>query len=577
MGAFVRAVRVTIHNVRSIHDADIFVEEISLIAGANNSGKSNVIDAIRMFYSDLKWTDERDSPVVAGSDSESWVEIEFEPSLEELTQLKDEYKSAGGTFRVRNYFKSGVGADGKARAGYYAYVDGVLSETLFYGAKNVGSAKVGKIVYIPAVSRVDEHTKLSGPSALRDLVATVMTKVVSKSPAYERLTKAFIAFETDIKTHESADGQSLSALEGEITDEISDWATTFSLGIQGVQPDEMVKSLIKPQLFDTTHGGEVDQTRFGAGFQRHLIYVLIKLAAKYASASKPPAGEKKEFLPELTWILFEEPEAFLHPSQEDVLYDSLAKLTEDQSTQVLVTTHSSRFVSRSVDDLTRLIRLRRDKSITSAHQVDQIALDGFFEAALLADAEITPALIEAKDLDASTVMSALKLELWLQPHRASSFFASRVVLVEGPSEVGLYSYLNNRGHMKAPAPGIVLVDCMGKYNIHRFVALLGAFGVDHVVLYDGDNGGSQDAEVTSTIEAASGEFTKSVIRFEKDLESELGIAPLPRHQSHKKPQYVLYNLEAGLVEKARLDAVIEVFRKLATSSTSNTESVRRYD
>lgn len=65
-----RAVQVTIHNVRSIHDATIGLQEISLVAGANNSGKSNVIDSIRMFYSDLKWADDRDTPVLPGSDTE---------------------------------------------------------------------------------------------------------------------------------------------------------------------------------------------------------------------------------------------------------------------------------------------------------------------------------------------------------------------------------------------------------------------------------------------------------------------------------------------------------------------------
>lgn len=562
----VRAIEVKIHNVRSIHDATIGLSEISLVAGANNAGKSNVIDSIRMFYGDLKWSDERDSPIVPGTDSESWIEIEYKPSKDELDQLKDEYKSEEGTFRVRNYLKASTGADGKVRAGYYAYVNGSLSESLFYGAKNVGSGKVGKIVYIPAVSKVDEHTKLSGPSALRDLIATVMTKVVSKSPAYKELTEAFALFETDIKTQETEDGQSLNILEGEITDEISAWNTTFSLGIQSIQPDEMLKSLIKPQLFDQSHGGEIDQARFGAGFQRHLIYTLIKLAAKYANGAKKLTNGKKEFAPELTWILFEEPEAFLHPSQEDVLYDNLVQLASDASSQVLLTTHSSRFVSRSLDDLTRLIRLRRDGAVTTCHQVTQTQLDGFFDAALAADGEIVPATLKAEDVDANMIMSALKMELWLQPHRAAAFFATWVILVEGPSEVGLYSYMTSRALMPAPGPGVVLIDCMGKYNIHRFMSLLNAFGIDHAVLYDGDNGGSRDTEVTKTITEATGSFTQKIKRFDKDLETELGITPLPRSESHRKPQYILYNLEAGLVSQPQIDVVVKTFKELCTTA-----------
>ncbi|MBS3957487.1 MAG: AAA family ATPase, partial [Clostridiales bacterium] len=260
-----RAVEVQIHNFRSVHDATIRLEPLSLIAGANNAGKSNIIDAIRLFYGDLKWDEGRDAPKVEASDSEAWVEIEFQPTADELAQLKDDYRSAEGTFRVRNYVSPSSGADGKVRAGYYAYEDDKLSDNLFYGAKNVGSGKVGHIVYIPAVSKVDDNTKLTGPSALRELVAEVLNKVVADSPAYLELTKAFGAFEGSIRTQTCADGQSLKSLEKEVTDEIANWEASFSLAVQNIQPEEILKTLIKPQFIDETHGGEIDQARFGAG------------------------------------------------------------------------------------------------------------------------------------------------------------------------------------------------------------------------------------------------------------------------------------------------------------------------
>ncbi|MGP5287932.1 AAA family ATPase [Glutamicibacter arilaitensis] len=260
-----QALEIKIHNFRSIHDATIRLESLSLIAGANNAGKSNVIDAIRVFYGDLKWDESRDAPKVACSDVESWIEIEFMPTSDELDQLKAEYRSTENTFRVRNYISTGQGI--KAKPGYYAYENGELSENLFYGAKNVGSGKIGQIVYIPAVSKIDENTKLSGPSALRDLVATVLNKVVAESSAYQDLTKAFGRFEGSIKKHTSDDGQSLELLENEVTDELASWDTSFTLGVQNIQPEEILKTLIKPQLVDLTHGGEVDQSQFGAGFQ----------------------------------------------------------------------------------------------------------------------------------------------------------------------------------------------------------------------------------------------------------------------------------------------------------------------
>lgn len=561
-----RATEVRIHNFRSIHDATVQLEPLSLIAGANNAGKSNIIDAIRLFYSELKWSDDRDEPKVPAADSESWVEIEFLPTADELQQLKNEYKSSNGTFRVRNYVRPSTGADGKARTGYYAYENHALSENLFYGAKNVGSGKVGNIVYIPAVSKIDDNTKLSGPSALRDLVAAVLNKVVAGSPAYQELTKAFDSFEGSIKTQTSADGQSLQSLEKEVTDEITSWEASFSLAVQSIQPEDILKTLIKPQLIDETHGGEIDQARFGAGFQRHLIYTLIKLAAKHATPSKPSSSDKKEFMPKLTWILFEEPEAFLHPSQEEVLHDGLLKLVQDGTTQVLLTTHSSRFVSRSMDDLTRLIRLRRDAGVTTSYQLSQQELDKLFADALVADESIFPHGTSTSDVNMPAMMASLKTELWMQSTRTTAFFSQRVILVEGPSETAIYSYLTTRGLMEPPTRGLAVIDCIGKFNIHRFVAILGAFGIDHSVLYDGDNGGGYDAEVTSAIKAAETSFTKRITRFPADLEAELGITHLPRVESRRKPQYALYNLESGKVDQSKIDALIQEFVKLATAN-----------
>ncbi|QOD09944.1 ATP-dependent nuclease [Rathayibacter toxicus] len=525
-----RAIEVKIHNFRSIHDATIRLGPLSLIAGANNAGKSNVIDAIRLFYGDLKWDDDRDLPKVVSGDTEAWVEVEFQPTEDELAQLKDDYRSVDGTFRVRNYVRPSQGENGKDRVGYYAYEHDALSENLFYGAKNVGSGKVGHVVYIPAVSRIDDNTKLTGPSALRELVAEVLNKVVADSPAYQKLTEAFVAFEGSIKMQTSADGNSLESLEKEVTDEITSWDASFSLAVQSIQPGEIIKSLIKPQLIDKTHGREIDQARFGAGFQRHLIYTLIKISAEHANPAKKSSADKKEFTPQFSWILFEEPEAFLHPSREEVLHDSLLKLVKDGTTQVLLTTHSSRFVSRSMDNLTRLIRLRRDSGATTSHQLSQADLDKLFSDALVADDNIIRSDTGLKDSNQPALMASLKTEFWMEAARATAFFCQRVILVEGPSEVAIYRYLITRGHWEPPISGLAVIDCMGKRNIHRFVALLGAFGIDHSVLYDGDRGNSSDAEVTQSINGAKTGFTKKVIRLEHDLEAELGIAQIPREQ-----------------------------------------------
>ena len=68
--------RLRIHNFRSIIEADIEVHDYTMIVGANNAGKSNVLAALRAFYEDVKWSAE-DVPKVGKSSDETWIELAF--------------------------------------------------------------------------------------------------------------------------------------------------------------------------------------------------------------------------------------------------------------------------------------------------------------------------------------------------------------------------------------------------------------------------------------------------------------------------------------------------------------------
>ena len=152
-----KAVRLIIHNFRSLLDVDLDLQDYSLLLGPNNSGKSNLLAAVRAFYEkDLKFEEARDFPKCITQDQESWVELEFQCEQAEFDQLKDEYRLSDRRFRVRKYFKSVEKDDeNKVRTGIYVYVSGVLSGSRFYGAKNVQQGKLGDIIFIPAASKLD--------------------------------------------------------------------------------------------------------------------------------------------------------------------------------------------------------------------------------------------------------------------------------------------------------------------------------------------------------------------------------------------------------------------------------------
>ena len=361
---------INIHNFRSIKDESFTLENFSLLIGENNVGKSNVITALRVFYENdgAKFSDSVDFPKFPTDDNESWIEIEFLTTADEQSNLKNEYKSTDNILKVRRYFKSSNADLVKSnQSNIYAYENGVLSQNLFYGAKNISQAKLGKVIFIPEISKSEDNLKLSGPSPFREMVTFVMKKSVKESPAYNQLETAFDSFNKNFKEEYTEDGFSLTELVKDINNQINQWEINFGLNFNPIRPEDMIKNLLSHYFEDNNLKNEqISLGSFGQGLQRHLIYTLIKLSVKYVDKK---VEKKKDFAPDYTLILFEEPEAFLHPAQQEQLNLSLKVLSEVEEQQVICSTHSPIFVSKNITDLLSLIRLNKTKGQTKIHQL----------------------------------------------------------------------------------------------------------------------------------------------------------------------------------------------------------------
>ncbi|MEQ8315656.1 MAG: AAA family ATPase [Gammaproteobacteria bacterium] len=547
-----KAVEISIHNFRSICDANIRFENCGVLVGTNNAGKTTVIDSIRAFYGKgVKFNPDKDFPHIGMEDDECWVEIEFLPTQEELENLKEEYQSESSTFRVRNYLYSKVkDKEGKDRSGPYAYINGVLSEDRFYGFKNVAQSKFGQIIYIPAVSKVDEHTKLTGPSALRDLLTVVLSKVMAGSEAYKGLNDSFQQFEEAIKSEATEDGFSLETIEQDISSELEQWEADFILNINPIGVDDLLKGLVSHQIIDKALETPQSISSYGQGFQRSVIYTLIRIAAKYSSTKSPK--KKKEFSPDLTWILFEEPEAFLHPTQISILNAELRAWCQTESSQVLLSTHNPLLATHSIQNLPAICRLQRINSQTSAYQINQTDLDQILAVNQLDAQKWADSGLQISADDLLLDMEAVKYALWLDSKRCAAFFSEKVLMVEGPSETALLSYMYDEGLLPG-CKGVFFLDTIGKYNMHRFMRLFEVYGIKHYVLFDEDNGRNQI--VSDTIRESSNTFTGGIDSFESDIEGFLGIPNAGR--PHRKPQHIMYRISQDNVKLEPLAEKIE--------------------
>ena len=548
---------VTIHNFRGLLHQQVTFKSYTLLVGPNNAGKSSVIDAIRAFYEKdgFKFKKENDFPFIATPDGESWIELVFSLTEEEYETLADDYKAVPKLLRVRKYFQTAVKThDGKSAAGsIFGYrSDGALSIEPFYGAKNVQSGKFGDLVYIPAISKVDEHAKLSGPSALRDLLADIMTDVVEAGKAYGEFSASVKKFSDSIRDEKTGDDRSLSGFENELNTLLKPWDSEFKLKFPAPSAAEIIKSMLGWDLFDQFHGKAQGIDYYGSGFQRHFIYSLIQLGSRYVG--KKATKKTKDFTPSLNLVLFEEPEVFLHPPQQEILARNLMAVASSGHWQVVSATHSSHFVSKNAIDIPAVVRLRRSDGRCEAFQIDPTAWGEIVDSnqTITAIGKKYPKM--AKRLhedDSKPEMEAVKHFLWLNPDRSSVFFANHVLLVEGATEVALVNRLVGDGKIANADCGLYVLDCIGKYNIHRFMNLLSRLGVSHAVIHDDDNCKDEHFEINKLIEESKdASLTLCIKQIAGDLETMLGV--LPSGSDHRKPQHILYQYDTGKIDAAKV-------------------------
>ena len=454
--------RIKIHNFRSILDANFDLEKYSILVGENNAGKTNIITALRIFYEDdIKFEAKNDFPKCNPIDKESWIELEFLTTDDEQESLKDEYKSTNKILRVRKYLKSENSELVKSgTSNIFAYESGILSTNQFYGAKNISQAKLGRLLFIPELSKTDDNLKMSGPSPLRNMIDFVMQKVIKNSPTYSNLQTAFETFNKDFKEESSKDGFSLNELANDINKNVAEWGINFGLDINSITADNIIKNLVSHYIEDKQLNDQrVSVNCFGQGLQRHLIYTLIRVGAKYIDKKEE---KKNEFSPELTIILFEEPEAFLHPTQQELLNIDLQKVSEDSKQQILSSTHSAIFVSKNIETLPSLLKVVRNNGESKVYQINKKELNSLFDqnnsmfkmfSEKLSDSATPQDVkdeINRRSLGSITSNEELKLEeealkyfLWLDNERSCSFFAKHVFICEGATEKIFLDHLIN--------------------------------------------------------------------------------------------------------------------------------------
>lgn len=159
-------------------------------------------------------------------------------------------------------------------------------------------------------------------------------------------------------------------------------------------------------------------------------------------------------------ILFEEPELYLHPSNKRRFRETLYKIAESNSYQVICVSHDPQLIdlSKPHTSLARFIECFDGK--TEIHQTS--------EELFIKDKE-------TKD--------RIQMLNRFNPHICESFFADEVVLVEGDTEAIIVREILMK-HF--PEKEIFVLNTGSKNNIPFFVNVLGSFKINQHIIHDSD-------------------------------------------------------------------------------------------
>lgn len=211
----------------------------------------------------------------------------------------------------------------------------------------------------------------------------------------------------------------------------------------------------------------------GDGLKRSVTFALLRSYVEHSKAQKKKPQTEIEEIDNVTEqeieeisqpyvFLFEEPELFLHPNAQLILFEALEKLTQ-LGNQVFVTTHSPLFFSpRATGTFIKVIKQYQELGKPYGQLITVDLLEE----------------IEAKDA----------FQIICYENNAAAFFSHKVLLVEGDSDLiylkEIAKKLNEDWSFDYRNIPIISID--GKSNVKRFVEFYRRFGIRVFSLLDAD-------------------------------------------------------------------------------------------
>lgn len=306
---------------------------------------------------------------------------------------------------------------------------------------------------VPAISDITDETKTTGKSILSNILTELIAIITEENPDFKKLEhnlkiiKELIEGATPDKKLKE-----IKELEQNLNEELKLWNVSLNVGIE----TPSVNRLFQGTYLTLDDGIPTSAEEKGHGLQRSLIFALLRVWATILLKRTGVAEEHKRHVRSLIFA-FEEPELYLHPQMCRSTYESLKQISD--TNQVLLCTHSPHFID--MEDY-KNIYITKKQSLKTGTKI----------------------LGCNKDLFTGEEKNIFNMIRYFNPDRNEMFFADKVVLVEGATEKSLFPLLAKK--IDVFDHSVSVIDCGGKFNLKLYMRVLNAFKLQYLVVHDED-------------------------------------------------------------------------------------------
>ncbi|MGC9968495.1 MAG: AAA family ATPase [Minisyncoccia bacterium] len=487
-----------------------FTEDILVLIGQNNVGKSSVLRALDFYFSGTKTLPEKyfynhqhdqDHAVV--------IELKFSDlsSQDRVHQAVSPYISTDNSWILRKsyYYDS----DGGGKCDYAAIVDGAEKKNPAGLTQNCDNLFVGdkmQKIFVEAVKDVSDVVEGKSKSTFGQIFSIILKNAVEATSEYTSLLDALRAYQNLFRG--AGQLSQITQVENTINERLARIISASSK-IDTESP-QVEKFMPAPKLLtDDGRGIDIDPTEQGHGLQRALIFVLLELLAETTSPMTKEVGPRN-------LLMIEEPEIYMHPQMLRKIADTLYEIASQGKAQVICTTHSPIFIriAEKQKALARFVR-KEDNSLTVFQQKTDI-----FSGA-----------------GATELKKQLQMITNFDPAVNELFFARRVVLLEGDTELAVFReapnllFAGNKNNLR-DCRDTTVINCRGRNTIPLFQEILNHFQIPYVVIHDTE-GEDKTSGINGKILGLLGGDESKRKMFSPNIEDGLGITDRGGNKSIK--------------------------------------------